>query len=135
MSPTPDLMNSLIVLALSATTLTKIVVDLLRMTRRFPRWVSPFLALSAGIVITLLLLAANGTPLTVAVVAQGILAGVMAAGSAIGVTELQKREHPGDAPWGDPFTLAESVAQVVDTLRPGAPPAAAEAAPHDPPDR
>jgi len=56
-----------------------------------PRWVPPVVALIAGILITNLLQMTSNIPLTQQTEAQAILAGIVAATGAVGVTELQRR--------------------------------------------
>jgi hypothetical protein len=81
----------IIQLSLSSATIAKVLVDLLRQTTKVPSWTYPLLALVFGIISSLLLVASNDVVLTTQTVSQGIIAGIMAAGSAVGITELQKR--------------------------------------------
>jgi hypothetical protein len=85
-------MESLITQAMAITTISKILVDMTRLGfPTLPKWVPPLAALVYSIVIAQLLLVASGADLTRADIAQSILSGILAAGTAIGVTELQKR--------------------------------------------
>lgn len=56
-----------------------------------PQWVPPVIALVLGPVVVLLLMVASSAPNTWQSVAQAVLAGLMAAGIAVGVTDLGKR--------------------------------------------
>ena len=76
----------IITLALAAATIVKVLVDLVKMAVSVPQWVPPSLAL---------LLVANGKTIDVQLGSLAVLAGILAAGSAVGVTELQKRALPG----------------------------------------
>jgi hypothetical protein len=77
--------------ALAAATICKVLVDLVRQTTKCPTWILPILAILFGISSSLLMSAATISDITIAVVAQACIAGILAAGSAMGVTELQKR--------------------------------------------
>ncbi len=83
--------DTIIMQALAATTIVKVVVDMIRHAHPIPGLLVPLLALGIGIVTALLLVIADGHAITLALGAQSVLAGVLAAGSAVGVTELQKR--------------------------------------------
>lgn len=83
---------AIITISLAAAAVAKILVDMVRMTNRLPAWVSPPLSVAFGIGAAFLLLLANGTVLTGQTAAQAAIAGILAAGTAIGSTELQKRE-------------------------------------------
>jgi hypothetical protein len=87
-------MDSILILATAATTFAKLVVDLVRLGVDMPRWGSPLLAWLAGTASIALLMVAEGQELTQPLVAQAILAGILAAGAAVGVTELQKKSSP-----------------------------------------
>jgi len=85
-------MESLITQAMAITTISKILVDMTRLGfPTLPKWVPPLAALVYSIVIAQLLLVASGADLNRADIAQSVLSGILAAGTAIGVTELQKR--------------------------------------------
>lgn len=84
-------MTDILTQALAAGTICKALVDMLRQAHPIPGWLTPPLALAFGILASFLLLLANGHPLTAQSLAQAVLAGVLAAASAVGVTELQKR--------------------------------------------
>ncbi len=84
-------METIIVQALAASTIVKALVDVARMAAPLPRWLPPLLAVLGGIAVVLLLMVAAGGALTAQLVAQAILAGILAGASAVGVTELQKR--------------------------------------------
>jgi hypothetical protein len=86
-----DPMQSILTLAAAATTFAKLLVDIVRMTGAKPTWLSPVLALMFGVASVLLLMVAGGEVLTAQSVAQAVLAGVLAAGGAVGVTELSRR--------------------------------------------
>lgn len=86
--------EDVIVTALAAASVAKILVDITRMalpTR--PDWVSPLLAVLFGIGAAVLLLLTQDVELTRAALAQAVLAGVLAGGSAVGITELTKRTN------------------------------------------
>jgi hypothetical protein len=82
--------DSIILLALAGATVAKTLVDLLKMAMDTPRWVQPAAGIVAGILTILLMEVADRVAIDLAVGAQIVLAGILAAGSAIGVTELQK---------------------------------------------
>lgn len=84
--------QDIIILALAATTFTKVFVDMIRLAFNAPpRWLSPLFAVVVGVAVSFLLRTANADPITGPVAAQCILAGMLAAASAVGVTELQKK--------------------------------------------
>ncbi len=80
--------------ALAATTAAKIVVDLIKMGVKLPRWGPPLLAFVAGTITVALFQTAAKASLDPPTVALTILAGVLAAGNAVGVTTLQDRKLP-----------------------------------------
>jgi hypothetical protein len=84
-------MDDILTQALAAATICKVLVDIVRQTGYGRGWVAPLLALSFGVAAALLLLLASGSIVTDQSVARAVLAGILAAGSAVGVTELQKR--------------------------------------------
>ena len=83
--------DSILSVALAATTIAKVIVDIARQVAPLPGWSLPILALLFGIAAAFLLLIASGTAITAPMAAQATLAGILAAGGAVGVTELQKR--------------------------------------------
>lgn len=84
--------EDILMLAAAATTLVKVIVDMLRLAfPNRPSWVSPVLAVVLGPPVTLLLMIANGNAVTEVLVAQAAVAGILAGGAAIGVTEAQRR--------------------------------------------
>jgi hypothetical protein len=86
--------SNIILQAAAASTFVKILVDILRMATDPPRWASPLFAVSGGIAIILLLMVAGNVELTRAALANAVLAGIIAGGTAVGVTELGKRANP-----------------------------------------
>lgn len=88
----PDYLNSILVLSAAGTTFAKLLVDLVRLgVPHAPSWVWPLAAALFGISVVLLLMVANDVALTQRAVAQGVLAGVLSAAGAVGITEVQKR--------------------------------------------
>lgn len=81
----------ILTLALATTTIAKILVDMIRLGGPLPAWASPVLALLTAICVANLLQVAAGVALTPATEATAILAGILAAGTAVGVTELARR--------------------------------------------
>jgi hypothetical protein len=86
--------SNIILQAAAAATFVKVLIDILKMATDPPRWAPPALAVSGGIGIILLLMVAGDVALTRAAIANAILAGIMAGGTAVGVTELSKRANP-----------------------------------------
>ncbi len=84
-------MDSIIILALSATTVAKTGVDLVRLGVDTPRWLPPALATVIGVGAVLLLMVATSVALDAAAIASAVLAGILAAGGAVGVTELSRQ--------------------------------------------
>ncbi|RRR75289.1 MAG: hypothetical protein EI684_05140 [Candidatus Viridilinea halotolerans] len=82
----------IVTIALAAAAIAKILVDMVRMSNRLPSWASPLLAVGFGIAAAFLLLVANGTIVNGQTAAQAMVAGILAAGAAVGATELQKHE-------------------------------------------
>ena len=77
---------------LAIVTIVKVLVDMAKMAvPEMPKWLPPVVAVPFGIITAVLLDLAGGIPLTPATIATSILAGILAAGAAVGVTELQKR--------------------------------------------
>lgn len=82
---------SVVALALASAYVTKVLVDMFRLSGNdsVKHW-SAAIALAVGIVAAIVVNLANGVVLSTVVLAQSALAGVLAAGSAVGATELQK---------------------------------------------
>jgi len=77
---------------LAVVTLAKVLVDMTKMAvPDAPKWIFPLVALGYSLLISLLFTVANGLLLDAVTVSQAILEAILAAGAAIGVTELQKR--------------------------------------------
>jgi hypothetical protein len=76
---------------LAAATICKILVDLVRQTTKCEGWMLPILAIIFGISASILISLSINPLITVSIISQSIIAGILAAGSAMGVTELQKR--------------------------------------------
>jgi hypothetical protein len=84
--------DSIIAQALSAVAIIKVLVDLLKLAwLKVPQWVPPTVALLGGPAVVALFQVAAGQPLTQQLLAQAILAGILAGGGAIGTTELSNR--------------------------------------------
>ena len=82
--------------SMAAAIIVKIIIDLFKYYNvkngnTTPSWVWPIAAVLLGCVSAGLLFLANNGVLTVQSSAQQIIIGILAAGQAIGVTELQKR--------------------------------------------
>lgn len=82
--------------SMAASMIVKIIIDLfkyynVRNGNVTPSWVWPIAAVLLGFIAAGLLFLAAGGILTVQSSAQQIIIGILAAGQAIGVTELQKR--------------------------------------------
>jgi hypothetical protein len=82
--------------SMAAAMIAKIIIDLFRYYNvkngnTTPSWVWPPVAVLLGCAASGLLFVAAGGVLTVQSSAQQIIIGILAAGQAIGVTELQKR--------------------------------------------
>lgn len=79
--------------AVVATVFVKLVIDIVRIgsPMQLPTWVSPVLALVLGQVFVFLITVSGGEVIQASVVSDMILAGVLAAGSAVGVTDLGRR--------------------------------------------
>lgn len=82
----------------TATSLVKLIVDGLKMALPdvAPRWVISAAFLS-GILISFLLMLYAGQELTTQTTAGGVLAGIMAAGGAIGLTAAHTAARPGSS--------------------------------------
>lgn len=84
--------DQIIALSLAAVAIVKVLVDLVKLGWvALPQWVPPLLALIGGPVIVALLMIAGGQLLTQQALAQAVLAGILAGGGAVGVTELANR--------------------------------------------
>ena len=77
--------------ALACATLCKIMVDLVRQTTKFESWLFPILAVVFGITSSFLLVLSSNPVIDTSIASRAIITGILAAGSAMGVTELQKR--------------------------------------------
>lgn len=76
----------------AAATVVKTVIGLVKMGIDPPRWLAPFLALVLGPVAVLLVMLASGTTLTLANVAGGIISGLAAGATAVGMSAIQDGE-------------------------------------------
>jgi hypothetical protein len=77
---------------LAVVTLAKVLVDMTKMAvPDAPKWIFPLVALGYSLLISLLFTVADGMLLDAVNISQAILNAILAAGAAIGVTELQKR--------------------------------------------
>lgn len=78
--------------AIIATMFVKVVIDIFRIgyPGELPTWVSPMLAVVLGQVFVVLITMSAGVPF---VVADVVLAGILAAGSSVGVTDLSRRAN------------------------------------------
>lgn len=89
---TDTLLSDVFVLALATTTAVKTLVDIVRLGFDVPpKWMSPVLALCSGPIFAVLISLALGQVLTSQSSAQCILAGILGAGGAVGVTELSRK--------------------------------------------
>lgn len=79
--------------AVVATMFVKVVIDVIRLgfPMQLPAWASPVMALVFGQVFVFLITVSGGEVIQPSVVSDMILAGVLAAGSAVGVTDLARR--------------------------------------------
>lgn len=78
----------------TATTLVKILVDAVRIgIPDRPSWISPVLAIGFGPLVVFLVMVGNGVVISQVMIAQSVIAGVLAGGTAIGVTEAQRRSN------------------------------------------
>jgi hypothetical protein len=80
--------------ALAASALVKVVIDVIKMATEAPQWVPPAIALAGGVVFVLVIMLAEGHDPTVALLAQAVIAGVLAGGMSVGATALQNRTKP-----------------------------------------
>lgn len=89
-------MDNILIGAGAATTFVKVLLDLLSMIvgSALPKWVMPTLSLPLSILIVVLLTASQGTlrlPLDMVTGSTIVLTAIIAAGTAVGVTELSAR--------------------------------------------
>lgn len=91
-------MDNILEQTLAATTICKVLVDMFRLAQPTPGRFAPALAIVFGVSACLFLVLAADETLTVAAAARSVLAGVLAAGSAVGVTALQTRVQREPAP-------------------------------------
>lgn len=84
-------LDSFAVDAMALTTLTKVLVDMTKLSGiKSPKWLWPALALIYAIISSMLLLVSSSNPITPQAVAISLIKAIVSAGAAIGVTELQK---------------------------------------------
>ena len=75
----------------AVTAVVKVLVDLFQLAwPERPSSAPPIMALATGVAVAFLMVVAGGQAVTEAVAAQAVLVGVLAAGGAVGVTELQE---------------------------------------------
>lgn len=82
--------------SMASSMIVKVIIDIFKFYHKendnyVPRYTYPIFAIVFGIVSSTLISLANGVGFSGQNVAQNIIAGILAAGQAIGVTELQKR--------------------------------------------
>ncbi|TAK24201.1 MAG: hypothetical protein EPO26_07270 [Chloroflexota bacterium] len=89
-------MDSIISYSLAAVPIVKIVIGLTRMVGPVSRWAPPLLALVSGpAAIVLLIVAEKGAGgIDSQLIAQAILGGILAAGTAVGIHEIDQRAKP-----------------------------------------
>lgn len=84
--------DNIFLLSVAATTLVKVAVDIVRLAFVVPpRWMSPLLAVIIGPIVAMLLVLESGVLMSDQTVARCFLAGLLAAGGAVGVTELARK--------------------------------------------
>lgn len=88
-------MDNIIIVATAGGSIAKIFIDILRMGVDMPRWLPPLLALIVSPALVVLFQVAAGVALTTEMLATCALAGILAAGYAVGATELSKRGETG----------------------------------------
>lgn len=90
-----EALTNLFTIGSTATLFTKVVIDAIRTSvpaeTPLPAWVSPAMAFLFGPAFTAVLLVFLNTPFTAQTWATVVLAGVVAAAGAIGVTLLQRK--------------------------------------------
>lgn len=85
-------MDQVVALSLAAVAIVKVLVDVIKLAwASVPQWVPPALAMATGPFVVVLLMLADAQALTQQALAQAILAGILAGGGAVGVTELANR--------------------------------------------
>jgi hypothetical protein len=92
--------NNILIQAVAAAMFAKVMVDMVKMTpAQTLGWVLVLLAFAFGQVSSFLLYFAtvDGAALSARAVSNCVLVGILAAGSAIGVTELQKKAEANKA--------------------------------------
>jgi len=82
--------------SMASAMVVKIVIDIFRYFCKiqqvdYPAWTFPILSIFLGVAVSALMAIADGQFVTLQACAQFVISGVLAAGQAIGVTELQKR--------------------------------------------
>lgn len=82
--------------SMASAMVVKVVIDIFRYFCKvqqveYPAWTFPILSIFLGVAICAIMAVANGQQITLQACAQFVIGGVLAAGQAIGVTELQKR--------------------------------------------
>lgn len=90
-------MDQILALSLAATTIVKVLIDVLKLAWSTPTWAPPLLAVVGGPFVVVLLMMADAQVLTQQALAQAILAGILAGGGAVGVTEIAKRTLPSSS--------------------------------------
>ena len=84
-------MENIILLATASGSITKSLIDILKIGVDLPKWVPPVIALLAGPLFVLLFLVYQREAITLAAGAACVLGGILAAGWAVGATELGAR--------------------------------------------
>ena len=89
-------MTHLITQSMAIAMLSKILIDIWRYYIKsnpitLPSWIYPVVSVMVSISIAILMTISNGIEVTIQVGAEQVLVGILAAGQAIGATELQKR--------------------------------------------
>lgn len=84
-------MENIILLATASGSITKSLIDILKLGIELPKWAPPVIALVAGPIFVLLFLVYQAEVITLAAGAACILGGILAAGWAVGATELGTR--------------------------------------------
>lgn len=84
--------DNILMLAAAATTFVRVLIDLVKLsplptTGRIPA----ILAVPVGILVVLIMMVGNGAEINAQAAANAGLAGILAAGAALGVTELGRR--------------------------------------------
>lgn len=94
------MIDNILLLAAAAGSIAKTLIDLARMGREMPAWLPPTMALALSPVLVFLFLLSTGTVLAYdwPLLATCILAGIVAAGYSVGVTEIARRGDKGPPP-------------------------------------